>query len=133
MGLLYCQLTDLQLPGNASFALVPEVDLGLVVLGHHLHKLLGQDGVLRGREHTVANFATLWLHFVSIQCPLVTLFCLVLETFGDVDVKLCNFLLTCSHITLLPVRADVCTSLYILEGNLTRAKPKKIYKNVNVD
>lgn len=81
MGLLYCQLTDLQLPGNASFALVPEVDLGLVVLGHHLHKLLGQDGVLRGEgTHSVANFVTFSLHFVSIQCPLVTLF---LSSLGD--------------------------------------------------
>lgn len=44
---LCCQLTDLQLPSDAPFALVPEVDLGLVILGHHLYKLLGQDGVLR--------------------------------------------------------------------------------------
>lgn len=81
VGLLNSQLTDLQLSGNASFALVPEVDLGLVVLGHHLHKLLGQDGVLR-REgtHCVANFTTLPLHFASIQCALRTV---LLSGLGD--------------------------------------------------
>lgn len=42
------KLTDLQLPGDASFALVSEVDLSLVVLCHHLDKLLGQDGMLGG-------------------------------------------------------------------------------------
>lgn len=47
---LCCQLTDLQLPSDAAFALVPEVHLGLVVLSHHLHKLLGQDGLLRERR-----------------------------------------------------------------------------------
>lgn len=42
------KLTDLQLPGDASFALVSEVDLSLVVLCHHLNKLLGEDGMLGG-------------------------------------------------------------------------------------
>lgn len=42
------KLTDLQLPGDASFALVSEVDLSLVVLCHHLDKLLGEDGMLGG-------------------------------------------------------------------------------------
>lgn len=40
------RLTDLQLPGDAAFALVSKIRLSLVVLGHHLHKLLGQDGML---------------------------------------------------------------------------------------
>lgn len=40
------RLTDLQLPGDSSFTLFSEVHLSLVVFCHHLHKLLGQDGVL---------------------------------------------------------------------------------------
>lgn len=40
------KLTDLQLSGNSSFALISEVNLSLVVLCHHLYKLLGQDRML---------------------------------------------------------------------------------------
>ena len=39
--------TDLELPLDPPFAALTEVHLGLVVLGHHLHKLPGQDRVLR--------------------------------------------------------------------------------------
>lgn len=70
-------LTDLQLPSDASFALVPEVDLGLVVLGHHLHKLLGQDGVLREKGE---NVVTLFIHSVSVQWTLMTF---LLSGLGD--------------------------------------------------
>ena len=41
--------TDLELPLDPPFAALTEVHLGLVVLGHHLHKLPGQDRVLRGQ------------------------------------------------------------------------------------
>ena len=41
--------TDLKLPLDPPFAALTEVHLGLVVLGHHLHKLPGQDGVLWGQ------------------------------------------------------------------------------------
>ena len=41
--------TDLELPLDPPFAALTKVHLGLVVLGHHLHKLPGQDGVLRGQ------------------------------------------------------------------------------------
>lgn len=39
-------LTDLQLAGDPSLALVSEVHLSLVVLCHHLYKLFGQNCVL---------------------------------------------------------------------------------------
>lgn len=41
--------TDLQLPLDPPFAAFTEVHLRLVVFGHHLHKLAGEDGVLWGQ------------------------------------------------------------------------------------
>lgn len=38
--------TDFELPLDSPFAAFTEVHLGLVVFGHHLHKLPGEDGVL---------------------------------------------------------------------------------------
>lgn len=42
-------LTDLKLSLDASFTPLPEVHLGLVVFGHHLHKLPGQHCILGGK------------------------------------------------------------------------------------
>lgn len=43
-------LTDLQLPLDPALAALPVVSLRGIVLGHHLHELAGQCGVLRGKR-----------------------------------------------------------------------------------
>lgn len=51
-------LTDLQLPLDAALATLPEQRLRLVVLGHHLHKLVCQHGVLQGTGETGTDTGT---------------------------------------------------------------------------
>lgn len=42
--------TDLQLPLDAVLAAVPVLGLGCVILGHYLHELPRESGVLENRE-----------------------------------------------------------------------------------
>lgn len=55
LGVHYLLLTYLQLSLDPSFASFPKGHLGLIVLGHGLHKLPGQDCVLRTSESTRAD------------------------------------------------------------------------------
>lgn len=49
-------LTDLELSLDASFTPLPEVHLGLVVFGHHLHELPGQHRMLCGQKEEKERF-----------------------------------------------------------------------------
>lgn len=54
-------LTDLELSLDASFTPLPEVHLGLVVFGHHLHELPGQHRMLCGQKEAKERFKeTAW-------------------------------------------------------------------------
>lgn len=50
-------LTDFELPLYSLHIAVPVLGLDGVTVTHQLHKLLGQDAVLEGREHFVHNTA----------------------------------------------------------------------------
>ena len=62
-----CGLTDLQLSLDPPFAPLPEVHLRLVVLGHHLHKLPGEHGMLGGgREGGRDQWTELMTDWITI-------------------------------------------------------------------
>lgn len=59
-------LTDLKLSGNASFTLISEVHLCLIILCHNFHKLFGQDGMLGKKVKQAVGFQCKFLNLTLI-------------------------------------------------------------------